>query len=74
MGKNCKLDDLFLKILLYSWPQIRQSEYIVMKTKEESTTLVNLMTPWAGDIVVGRGHVSNKEKMNHFFSSPENTM
>ena len=36
-------------------------------TKEESTKIVNFMTPRAGVLVLGRGHISHIVKMHYFF-------
>ena len=52
----------FLKNLLYSQTLIRQTKYIVMLTKEGSTKIVNFLTPGAGVLVLGRGHMSYYEK------------
>ena len=38
-------------------------------TKEGSTNIVNFMTPWAGVLVQGHGHMSNIEKMHFFFEN-----
>ena len=57
----CKID----VFPYYSWTYIRQTEYIVMMTKEVSNKIVNLMTPRAGVLVLGRGHKSHIVKM-HF--------
>ena len=32
-----------------------------MKTKEGSTKMVTFMTPWAGVLALGRGHISHNE-------------
>mgnify|MGYP003690060731 CR=1 FL=1 len=32
--------------------------YIVMMTKEGSTEIVTFMTPWAGVLALGHGHMS----------------
>ena len=37
--------------------KIRQTKYIVMITKEGSTKIVNFMTPRAGVLVLGHGHL-----------------
>ena len=56
--KNVKLT-YFLKILLlYSRAWFRQTKYIALMRKEGSTKTVNFMTPWAGVLVLGRGHIS----------------
>ena len=41
-----------------------------MMTKEGSTKIVNIMTPGAGVLVQGRGHLSHKLKMHYFFTNP----
>ena len=46
---------------------MRQTENKVMKTKEESTNIVNIMIPRAGDLVLGCGHISHITKMYYFF-------
>ena len=38
-------------------------------TKEGSTKIVTFMTPWAGVLVLGRGHISHIVKMHYFFKS-----
>ena len=38
-----------------------------MMTKEGSTKIVNFMTPGAGVLVLGRGHISHIVKMHYFF-------
>ena len=43
----------FFKNLLYSHAYIRQTKYIEMMTKEESTKILNFMTPRAGILVLG---------------------
>ena len=37
-----------------------------MMTKEESTKFVNFMTPWAGVLVLGCGHISHIVNMHYF--------
>ena len=41
-----------------------------MMTKEESTKIVNFMTPGAGVLVLGHGHTSHIVKMHSFFDIP----
>ena len=43
--------------------------YKVMMTKEGSTKIVNFMTPGAGVLVLGRGHISHIVKMHYFFKN-----
>ena len=38
-----------------------------MMTKEGYTKIVNFMTPGAGVLVLGRGHMSHIVKMHYFF-------
>ena len=40
-----------------------------MMTKEGSTKIVNFMTPGAGDLVLGRCHISHIVKMHYFFKN-----
>ena len=68
----------FKNILLYSQAQIRQTKYIIMLIKEGSTKIVNFMTPGAGFLVLGRGHIRHIVKMhnslNIFFSTPRHRL
>ena len=59
----------FKNLFLYSQSQIRQTKYIVMMTKERSTTIVTFMTPGAGVLMLGRGHISHILKMHYFFKN-----
>ena len=43
--------------------------YIVLMTKEGSTKIVNFMTPGAGVLVLGRGHISHIVQMHYFFQN-----
>ena len=45
---------------------IRQTKCIVMMAKEGSTKTLNFMTPDAGVLVQGCGHISHKVKMHYF--------
>ena len=56
---------LLYSILLYSQAYIRQTRYIVIMTKEGSTKFVNSMTPGAGVLVLGRGHINHKANMHY---------
>ena len=38
---------------------MRQTKYIVMMTKEGSTKIVTIMTPRAGFLMLGLGHISH---------------
>ena len=40
-----------------------------MMTKEGSTKIVNFMTPRAGVLVLGRGHIAHKVKLYSFFKN-----
>ena len=42
-------------LLLYPQAKTRQCKFIEMMTKEGSTYIVNVMTPGAGVLVLGRG-------------------
>ena len=64
-----KLHYFFKNILLYSKALIRQTKYLVMMNKEGSTKIVNFMTPGAGVLVLGRGHISHIVKMRYFFNN-----
>ena len=64
-----KMHYFFKNLLLNSQALIRQTKYVVMMTKEGSTKIVNFMTPGAGVLVLGRGHISHIEKMHYFFKN-----
>ena len=49
----------FKNLILYSQALIRQTKYVVKMTKEGATKIVNFMTPGAGVLVLGHGHVSH---------------
>ena len=38
-----------------------------MMTKERSTKIVNYMTPGAGVLMLGHGHISHIRKIHYFF-------
>ena len=38
-----------------------------MMTKEGSTKIVNIMTPWAGVLVLGHGHIRHIVKIHYSF-------
>ena len=40
-----------------------------MMTTERSTKIVNFMTPGAGVLVLGRGHISHIVKMHYYFKN-----
>ena len=52
-----KMHYFFKNLSLYSQACIRQIKYKVMMTKEGSIKFVNLMTPRAGVLVLGRDHM-----------------
>ena len=56
-----KMHYFFKNPLLYSQLKIRQTMYIpvVLMTKEGSTKIVNFMTPGAGVLMLGHGHISH---------------
>ena len=59
----------FFKNLLYSHAQIRQTKYIVIMTKKGTPKFLNFMTPGAGVLAVGCGHISYIVKMHYFFKN-----
>ena len=58
-GRKCKIN-VFLQKIIFSTPEHGpyKTKCIVMITKEGSTKSVNFMTPGAGFLVQGRGHMS----------------
>ena len=62
-----KMHCFFKNLLLYSHAYFRQTKYIVMMTKDGSTKIVTYMTPGAGVLVLGFGHISHIVKMHYFF-------
>ena len=60
-----KMHFSYKNLLLYSQRKIRQTIYVVMRTKEGSTKIVNFMTPRSGVLALGRGYISHIVKM-HF--------
>ena len=52
-GHIVKMHYFFKNLLLYSCASSRQTEYIVMMSKEASTKIVYFMTPGAGVPVMG---------------------
>ena len=54
-------------VFLYCWACCRQTKCAVMMTKEGSTKIVNFMTPGAGVLMLGHGHISHIVKMHYFF-------
>ena len=67
--KNVKLMYFLENLLQYSQAYIRQTKYIIMMTKEGSTKIVTFMTPEAGVLVLGRGHISHIVKLHYFFKN-----
>ena len=59
--KKCKIDVFSKKNLLYPRAWFRQNKCIVMITKKWYTKIVNFMTPGAGVLRLGRGHMSYSE-------------
>ena len=57
----------YKNLLLYSQALIRQTKYVVMMTKEESTKIINFITYGAGVLVLGCGHISHIVKMHYLF-------
>ena len=43
------------------------AEYVVMMVKEGSNKIINSMTPGAGVLGLGRGHIRQIVKMHYFF-------
>ena len=43
---------------------MKQIKYVVMMNKEGSIKIVHFMTPWAGVLVFGCGHISHIVKMH----------
>ena len=62
-GHILKLHYLFKNLLLYSQAQIRQTEGMVMMSKEGTTKIVNFMTPGVGVLALGCGQISYVGKM-----------
>ena len=52
-----------------AWLRKTKFMYIVMMTKEGSTKIVNFMTPGAGVLALGRGHISHIVKIHYFFKN-----
>ena len=59
----------FLNLLLYYQAWVRQTMYIEMMTKEGCTKILNVMTPRAGVLVQGQGHINHKVKMHDLFNN-----
>ena len=69
ISHKVKMHYFFKNLFLYSQAQIRQTKNVVMMTKEGSTKIVNFMTPGAGALVLGRGHISHIVKLHYFFKN-----
>ena len=54
-----KIHHFFKNLSLYSQAQIRQTEGIIMMSKEWSTKYLNFMTPRAGILVLGHDQISH---------------
>ena len=69
MGKKCKIDVILKKSssLLRDW--FRQTSCVVTMTKKRFTKIVNFMTPGAGVLVLGHGHISHIVEMHYFFKN-----
>ena len=65
--KSVNLMYFFKNLLLYSQALIRQTKYVVMITKEGFTIMINFLTPQAGVLVLGHGHMSHVVKIQYFF-------
>ena len=58
----------FKNLLLYSSASSKQTEYIVMMSKEASTKIVNFMTPGAGVLVMRCGHIWSYSENSSFLN------
>ena len=67
ISHGVKMNYFFKKNFLYSQAENREIKYIVMMNKEGSTKIINFMTPGAGVLVLGHGHISHVVKMQYFF-------
>ena len=54
----------FLNFFLYYVAWFSQTKYIVIVTKKGSTKNLNMMSPGAGVLVLGRCHISHVVKMH----------
>ena len=64
--KNVKFTYCFENLLIYSVTWFRQTNCIVMMTKEGSSKIINFMTPGAGVLLLGRYHMSYNENALFF--------
>ena len=66
ISHRVKMHYFFKNLLLYFQALMKQTKYVVMMTKEGSTKIVNFMSPGAGVLVLGCGHISHRVKMHYF--------
>ena len=64
-----KMHYFFKNLRLYSQAYNRQTKCKVMMTKEGFIKIVNFMTPGAGVLVLGRGHISHNVNLHYFFNN-----
>ena len=69
MVKKFKIVVFLKNLLLDSQALISKTKYVVMMTKEVSKKIVNFMTPGAGVLVQGCGHISHIVKLHYFFKN-----
>ena len=67
--KSVKLMYFSKSLLLFSGAWFRQTNCMVIMTKEGSTKIVNFMTLWTGVLVLGRGYLSHIVKMHNSFKN-----
>ena len=48
---------------------MKQTKYVEMMNKEGSTKIVHFMTPGAGFLELGCGHIGHIVKMHYFFKN-----
>ena len=69
MGKKCKIA-IFLTKSSSLLPGIDETNQVCSTDDQDgSTKIVNFMTPGAGVLVQGRGHISHIVKMYYFFKN-----
>ena len=59
----------FFKKIFFSTQWYGSDKLKVMMNKEGSTKIVNVITPGAGVLVLGRGHISRIVKMHYSFKN-----
>ena len=64
-----RINYFYENLLLYSQTYLRQTKYIVLINKEGLTKIITFMTPGAGVLVLGCGHISHLVKMHYFFKN-----